>query len=616
MQTSEDEDCEIMYGDVKSLRIKKLIYLLAGAMAAAFLVLSCLSHYQTIELNQDVFPLNSGWTCRYDDVEEKVALPFQLRVAPDTVVSYSNMLPEWLGSDAGLRFRTRMQKAEVLVDGKEIYSYPEEELLGGAIPSTWHFVRLPDGSGGKTVEIRLESPYRIFSGGMQQVLAGNFNDLFYRTKAGQIGVFRMGILLGMIGMAMILLSMLFRKYYSMGYQKALGILLIDAAVWLCGEARMPLLMFGLEAKYYITMSALLLCPVFLLGYLCLRWSREGGLVLRCFIYASMVFAGVCIALNIMEIVKFPEMFPAIHLVLAAAAACAVWIHVKAMCAGTIRSSEMICVAVILAAALLEMVLFYTGRYTQVGMFVRIAILIYAANFLRLCVAAIIRKLRQNIELARELRMSRLELMNSQIQPHFIYNTLNSIRALIRLNPDAAYDAVYDFSTYLRANLNSLKDDDLIPFRDELRNVTAYLNIEKLRLGKRLNTQFQIEEKDFLVPHLCIQPLVENAVKHGIWRKKEPGTVWITEYETESFHVIEITDDGTGFDTTMLETDSDKASEHIGIRNIRFRIEWLTGGTIDIRSEKGKGTRAVVRIPQNEIGRRRKERMKKDESDRG
>ena len=143
-----------------------------------------------------------------------------------------------------------------------------------------------------------------------------------------------------------------------------------------------------------------------------------------------------------------------------------------------------------------------------------------------------------------------------------------------------------------------------------------MNIEKLRLGKRLNTQFQIEEKDFLVPHLCIQPLVENAVKHGIWRKKEPGTVWITEYETESFHVIEITDDGTGFDTTMLETDSDKASEHIGIRNIRFRIEWLTGGTIDIRSEKGKGTRAVVRIPQNEIGRRRKERMKKDESDRG
>lgn len=596
------------------MRERKIADIFAICIIVIYIILIICSHRQPVEKIRDISDYNSGWTLQYGDEQMTVDLPQSLKIPENTTVTLTNRIPQDFTMDCGIRFRTRMQRAEVYVDGTLIYTYPSEKLADGIFPSNWSFVRLPDKCGGKVIEIRLESPYSEFSGRLPEVSIGNYNNLISTTTRNYVPSFRLSMFFGMVGVVIILLSVIFSKYGIQEYQRTLGIMLLFVAIWLCGESRMPLSFLGLEAQYFITMGSLLVCPVFILAYVLGRWELKdwpGKLLF----YVSISWACLSMVMQIFGILDFPETLPVSHGLLILVLIYTVFTHIRMVRIGKASKSELVCALLIVLAVTGEMVLFYT-RAGVIGIYVRISMVIYALNLLRLYIVSIYEKLKENQELQRQLEFSRLELMNSQIKPHFIYNSLNSIRTLIRLNPDAAYDAVYDFSTYLRANLNSLKDDDLIPFRDELRNVTAYLNIEKLRLGKRLNTQFQIEEKDFLVPHLCIQPLVENAVKHGIWRNKEPGTVWITEYETESFHVIEITDDGTGFDTTMLETDSGDASEHIGIRNIRFRIEWLTDGTVDIRSEKGKGTRAVVRIPQNEIGRRRKERMKKDESDRG
>ena len=119
---------------------------------------------------------------------------------------------------------------------------------------------------------------------------------------------------------------------------------------------------------------------------------------------------------------------------------AAYLHIRAARSGQVRTSELVCVFLIMASASWEMLSFLLWR-TQVGMYVRISFLIFALNFLRLTILRIYRVWRENYKLEQQLEISRLELMNSQIRPHFIYNTLNSIRALIRLDPERACQAV-------------------------------------------------------------------------------------------------------------------------------------------------------------------------------
>ena len=192
-------------------------------------------------------------------------------------------------------------------------------------------------------------------------------------------------------------------------------------------------------------------------------------------------------------------------------------------------------------------------------------------------------------------------MSSQIKPHFVYNTLNSIRTLIRIDPEAAYKTVYDFSTYLRGNLNSMEGRETIPFSEELKHVEAYVNIEKIRFGDRVQVEFQIEAKSFQVPSLSVQPLVENAIKHGVCKKIEGGTVWVKSYETSEHYVIQVDDDGVGFDMEAMEkqeTGQDKEHTSLGLKNIRFRIWALPRGTMEIYSFPGEGTRVTIRIPKS------------------
>ena len=201
--------------------------------------------------------------------------------------------------------------------------------------------------------------------------------------------------------------------------------------------------------------------------------------------------------------------------------------------------------------------------------------------------------RKNVELANEAKRSKeaeIKLMMSQIQPHFIYNTLASISTLIKIDPDKAQKALDEFTEYLRANLSSLTKTGLINFKEELRHVETYLSLEKMRFDERLSVNYDIKVVDFLVPPLSIQPLVENAVKHGILQKLEGGTISIKTYEDEKAYYVEIEDDGVGFDLNNLDpTDNN----HIGLNNVKYRLSSMCNGELNINSVIDKGTTMVV-----------------------
>ena len=202
---------------------------------------------------------------------------------------------------------------------------------------------------------------------------------------------------------------------------------------------------------------------------------------------------------------------------------------------------------------------------------------------------------KNIELAKEEEKNKeaqVKLMLSQIQPHFIYNSLSAISTLISIDPEKAQNSLDDFTEYLRRNLSSLTETRLIPFANELRHIETYVALEKLRFKDRVNVIYDIGTKDFFIPPLTIQPIVENAIKHGILKKIEGGTVTLTTYETNSNYVIEIKDDGIGFDLNNIDFNE---NVHFGLKNISYRINKTCNGDLNIISKKNQGTKITVTL---------------------
>lgn len=195
----------------------------------------------------------------------------------------------------------------------------------------------------------------------------------------------------------------------------------------------------------------------------------------------------------------------------------------------------------------------------------------------------------------ELTQARIAIMLSQIQPHFLYNSLTAIMDMCGSDSENARNAISDFAEYLRGNLDSLQNNRPIFFNDELEHLEIYLRFEKIRFEEKLDVIYNIKVRDFMLPALTVQPLVENAVKHGICKKSGGGTVTVSTEECGNSFVISVSDNGVGFDTNEERNDG---RTHIGISNIRSRIENMCGGTLEVTSKIGVGTTAIIKIPKS------------------
>ena len=196
---------------------------------------------------------------------------------------------------------------------------------------------------------------------------------------------------------------------------------------------------------------------------------------------------------------------------------------------------------------------------------------------------------------RELDQAQMALMLSQIRPHFLYNSLTAIRRLCEVDSRDAKAAINDFSLFLRANMESLSNQLPIPFEQELQHAQSYLNLEQRRFDD-LTVAYELGAMDFCLPALTLQPVVENAVVHGVRKKDGGGAVTIRTSENESHFIITVTDDGIGFDPDAI---ADRSS--IGLTNVSRRLELLCKGSLQVNSAPGCGATATILIPKEKGG---------------
>jgi sensor histidine kinase YesM len=198
------------------------------------------------------------------------------------------------------------------------------------------------------------------------------------------------------------------------------------------------------------------------------------------------------------------------------------------------------------------------------------------------------------------RASRKELdyLQAQITPHFLYNSLNAIMGLSYKDIDKLRETLLNLTTYLRAKFTFTFDDQSILLERELELVQAYAAIEQLRFGSRLRVCLHVDEpQTFLLPPLTIQPLVENAIRHGIGPKLTGGTVHVTVRRANGCIQISVADDGAGMTPDMLSMLNSGAGKGVGIGNVNRRLQMVYGRKLEIASEIGKGTIVKFTLPE-------------------
>ena len=206
------------------------------------------------------------------------------------------------------------------------------------------------------------------------------------------------------------------------------------------------------------------------------------------------------------------------------------------------------------------------------------------------------QIEQDLRNQREIAHERASVMVLQMRPHFIYNTLMSIHSLCSLDPQQAQQITMDFTNYLRRNFNAVASDSPIPFSTELEHTRAYLAVEQVQYDDMLVVEYDTPFIFFRLPPLTLQPIVENAVKHGMDLDSEPLHISIRTRRTDSGGSepsgaeIIVEDTGPGFDS------SDESKPHTTLTNIRQRLEMMCHGEMTITPREGGGTVVKVRIP--------------------
>ena len=178
----------------------------------------------------------------------------------------------------------------------------------------------------------------------------------------------------------------------------------------------------------------------------------------------------------------------------------------------------------------------------------------------------------------------------QMRPHFIYNTMMSIYYLIAQDTEKAQKITLDFTTYLRKNFTAFAKDEAVPFTEELEHTRAYLAVEQTRFEDNLFVDFDTPFTRFRIPPLTLQPIVENAIKHGLDPELSPLHITIKTRQTENGSEITVADTGPGFG------ENDNNEPHTALANIKERLEMMCGGTLKIDSTEDKGTTVTIFVP--------------------
>lgn len=572
---------------------------------------------------------SQDWRIQKSSQDEIVSLPVYVEAGANEIVTVSKELPS-LSPYYAVVCRNYHQKIKAYVDGELIYSFPSEENLfnEAVITDDWNIIPLTEDMSGKTIEIQYIIGNYGFKGFLKPAYIGEDNSIIQYLRAETAIPYGMSVSVIAIGIVLILLGFLYTKYNRDKTQILSGLMLVTIGLWITNRSKMPLYYVGSGAKYLLAFISLSLEAVLILLY---AWEKSNGRKQKLTTWLIVIFAAFLLCVNVVALWQGYPLDQMVKFVYGAIFLASLYMvymlwHIsfgndsKKLSSNEVFANKLEFIAAnimtfgVVIGIIYDFIVNDNRLWTDIGALPKIVLNIYAISQISLHIYRSYHGVIEREEIRRQLHDSQMEVMMGQIQPHFIFNTLSSIRTLVKVDPDTAYSMIYDFSNYLRANVDNITNLDGIQFASELEHIKSYVNIEKVRFDDRLKVEYDAQVTDFSVPPLSIQPIIENAIKHGVCKKPEGGTVWLRSYTEGNFNVIEVEDNGVGFAPEVLEAltsndgDVSHTKEHdltgngsekhksAGMKNIMLRLKEMANADMVIESTPGQGTRIRVFFP--------------------
>lgn len=457
------------------------------------------------------------------------------------------------------------------------------------------------------ITFEFHNPYKgnvsnIYEECMNSLYTGDRMQLFIDMVDEKILVVVIAFVVFLMGIEMIFMAITISFMQLKGVHELVqcGLLFVAAGIWMLIDFSCISLIFPWGTGWDILDSiVLILIPILAIHYARNYMRTKVNFVLGIIEFASFIYFCCYLLLqklSVLDGIEAQELYvmalPVILIIMVGCFITELWVT-KSRTAKMVLGSGLVMIFFGFLG-FLQYVLFGGNGVSMVAIglvfFVVVQYLILMENMRRNYTRA---KMAQQME--RELTENKLSLMLSQIQPHFLYNSLSSIQELCLMDPEKAYDTIGKFAHFLRGNMDSLGNTKLIPFEQELKHVKNYLALEEIRFEERLRVEYRLEKGEFLLPPLTLQPIVENAVRYGISKKKEGGTLKISTLETENEIIIKVEDDGVGFDMEKQKMEKDGRS-HIGMLNVHKRLEMQCKGRVEVNSQVGIGTVVRIYIP--------------------
>ena len=501
---------------------------------------------------------NDGWLFIIDGERSNHDLPVKISSGEDDKILMKKVLPASVGKNDVIAMRNYHQVMEVKIDGETIFSYPDENWQGitNILSDEWSVINLNPSYARKTLEITLTNiNITRFNGYISDIYYGEDNSVIHHLRDSNFWDFMSGVIMIVIGLILIGISWIYRKPTNQKPNAAMGAAFFCFGLWATNRSKMPFFSTNNNAIFMFSLIALIFAAPFVFLYSYYRNKEGKELAIRLSLIVVILAVFVIVTCTFIHYnVESIAMFSYIAImggfvyngVLLYRASFGENSKLRNNIELALDRSEFFANLILPVASIVEMYASSHQLWTELSSAFRTLGCIYAIIYMIFVLWRTYLVVQDRVMVSERLQESQLELMMGQIQPHFIFNTLSSIRTLVKIDPDVAYSMLYDFSNYLRANVDNVTNMDGIMFAAEVNHIESYVNIEKVRFGDRLIVEYDILAKDFIVPPLSIQPLVENAIKHGVIKRPEGGTVWLRSFEDEQYYVVEVEDDGLGF----------------------------------------------------------------------
>lgn len=564
--------------------LKELLLFLVGILLVCVLILAGQSRNDTVATRSDD---------EYIVVEN---VTFTKDISPDI---YQNECRFVLGEtvhDGTLAFFINHHNIEVFIGDECVYTLTSKDDTFTTTGGTWVTVPLCEEDSGKEVRVILTPLYSSYIDKQPEFFVGSEVAVHNATFHSVLPSLFLCFCVIFSGVLVICLAVYHTfKGISVDRLYALGLIAISAGVWRITYDKMAYIMFeDLSVLIYtVSIVALMVMAISMLN--CLEMNKRNAKFVHVVSFIYCVLFSVQFFLQIFGIADLRETLKLTHATIIVSSLAFIVDGVTQLINRIKTKDGKKSFSWLLGVgAIVDLALYYQNTESVKLIFILIAILCYTVFEGVSLLFSYIEQKNRIEEMETQLTLSRTTLMMSQIRSHFVFNILNAISGMCKYDPQLADDTVVRFSKYLRNNIDIMEKDGNIPFSVDLQQLEDYVALEQVRFGDKIEFYSDIGYADFMIPPLILQPIVENAIKHGIGKKQSNGTIVLSTQKVGNEVIVTVKDDGIGFDLSELEKESS-----VGIRNIRFRLEHLVHGTMDIQSEVGRGTTVTITLPQGE-----------------